>query len=327
MKVALLLTGYMRNWEKHLPNIKENIVDKYSADVYITSYSYSELFKGSGLINVDKDKLIKEYQPKNYIFRDKETLPEFDFKDNGLERNGREWSYRILKQWYTIYLALDLFDPEDYDVVIKCRSDFSTKNFNIKPDKDLVIPAWKYHPGPCEPNESYIDYFVHGNGTYMKKYFKTYEKLKELHDNDWGDISLGETIIKSYIDRYIGAEHVTYDYDMDWLMRDEIWASEKAELFPLEGLFAINAQADGISEFQNNNTKSLYQTDNENLWNSNQERLIRRFYYRMLDTDQPIDVGLTANQEKNTKEIESKQKKADLLIEKILYSHFFNSNH
>ena len=104
MKAALLLTGYMRNWEKHLPNIKENIVNKYSADVYITSYSYSELFKGSGLINVDKDKLIKEYQPKNYIFRDKETLPEFDFKDNGLERNGREWSYRILKQWYTCLL-------------------------------------------------------------------------------------------------------------------------------------------------------------------------------------------------------------------------------
>ena len=44
-------------------------------------------------------------------------------------------------------------------------------------------------------------------------------------------------------------------------------------------------------------------------------------------TDQPIGVGLTAKQEKNTKEIESKQKKADLLIEKMLYSHFFNSNH
>ena len=46
--------------------------------------------------------------------------------------NGREWSYRILKQWYCIYLGLSLFDPEDYDIVVKCRSDFSTKNFNIK---------------------------------------------------------------------------------------------------------------------------------------------------------------------------------------------------
>tara|TARA_Y100000004_G_C8829474_1_gene375502 strand:- start:62 stop:766 length:705 start_codon:yes stop_codon:yes gene_type:complete len=234
MKVALLITGYMRNWEKHFPNIKENIIDKYSADVYITSYNYSELYKGSDIIQVDTNEVIKKYQPKNYLFRDKETLPEFKFKDNGLECHGREWSYRILKQWYTIYLALDLFDPEDYDVVIKCRSDFSTKNFNIKSDKNLVIPAWRYHPGPCEPSESYIDYFVHGNGVYTKKYFKLYEKMKELHDNDWGDISFGEVLIKSYIDRYIGAEHITYDYDMDWSMRDESWASEKGKIFPIK---------------------------------------------------------------------------------------------
>lgn len=234
MKVALVITGYMRNWEKHFPNIKENIISKYSADVYITSYNYSELYKGSGIIQVDTNEVVKKYQPKNYLFRDKETLPEFKFKDNGLERHGREWSYRILKQWYNIYLALDLFDPEDYDVVIKCRSDFSTKNFNIKSNKDIVIPAWRYHPGPCEPSESYIDYFVYGNGIYIKKYFKLYEKMKELHDNDWGDISFGEILIKSYIDRYIGAEHITYDRDMDWLMRDESWASEKGKIFPIK---------------------------------------------------------------------------------------------
>ena len=94
------MTGYMRNWEKHLPNIKSNIIDKYSADVYITSYNYSELYMGSGVVDVDTDSLIREYQPKNYLFRDKETLPEFEFKSDGLEMNGREWSYRILKQWY-----------------------------------------------------------------------------------------------------------------------------------------------------------------------------------------------------------------------------------
>jgi len=231
MKTALLITGYMRNWEKHLPNIKSNIIEKYNADVYISSYSYSELYKGSGIIKIDTKKIIEEYNPKNYIFRDKETLPEFKFKDNGLEINGREWSYRILKQWYCIYLGLRLFDPMEYDVVIKCRSDFSTKDFDIKPDKDLVIPAWKVHPGPCEPEDSYIDYFAHGNGYWMKKYFKLYTRIKEMHDNDWGDVSLGETLIKSYIDRYIGSEHITLDYDMDWMMRDEPWISEVQKIY------------------------------------------------------------------------------------------------
>lgn len=233
MKVALLLTGYMRNWEFHFPNINQNIIKKYSTDVYISSYSYSELYKGDEIINVEVDKILEVYKPKSYIFRDKETLPNFIFKENGLEISGREWSYRILKQWYCAYLGLRIFNPMDYDIVIKCRNDFSVKNFNIKANKDLVIPAWKVHPGPCEPENSYIDHFAYGNGYWMKKYLKLYERIKEMHDNDWGDVSLGETLIKSYIDRYIGSEHITLDYDIDWMIRNEIWASEYRKLYEI----------------------------------------------------------------------------------------------
>lgn len=233
MKIALLLTGYMRNWENHYPNIYENIIQKYNTDVYISSYDYSELYKGAEIIKVNTDKIIKNYKPKNYLFRKKETLPEFKFKNNGLEFNGREWSYRILKQWYCIYLGLSLFDPENYDIVIKCRSDFSTKNFNIDYKKNIVIPAWKVHPGPCEPEDSYIDYFAYGKGTWMKKYFSLYEKAQELHDNDWGDVSLGETLIKSYLDRYVGNENISFDYDMDWMLRNEMWASECRKLYEI----------------------------------------------------------------------------------------------
>lgn len=231
MKVALILTGYMRNWEEHYPNTKKNIIEKYSADVFISSYTYSELYMSSGTINIDTNKLIDLYKPENYIFREKETLPEFDFKLNGLEINGRDWSYRILRQWYCIYLGLRLFNPMDYDIVIKCRSDFSTKNFNIKQNKDLVIPAWKVHPGPCEPGDSYVDYFAYGNGYWMKKYMKLYEHIKEMHDNDWCDVSLGETLIKSYLDRYIGKEHISFDYEIDWMLRNEMWASEQRKLY------------------------------------------------------------------------------------------------
>jgi hypothetical protein len=231
MKIALLLTGYMRNWENHFQNIKSNIIDKYSTDVYISSYNYSELYMGSGIVRIDIDKIIKEYKPKNYLFRDKETLPEFKFKSNGLEINGREWSYRILRQWYSNYLGLRLFNPMEYDTIIKCRGDFSIKNFKLQPDKDLVLPAWKVHPGPCNPEDSYVDYFAHGNCYWMKKYLKLYTKTKEMHDNDWGDVSLGETLIKSYIDRYIGPEHITLDYDMDWMMRDEPWMSEVQKIY------------------------------------------------------------------------------------------------
>jgi hypothetical protein len=91
--------------------------------------------------------------------------------------------------------------------------------------------VWKVHPGPCNPEDSYVDYFAHGTGYWMEKYLKLYEKTKEMHDNDWGDVSLGETLIKSYIDRYIGSEHITLDYDMDWKMRDEPWMSEVQSIY------------------------------------------------------------------------------------------------
>jgi hypothetical protein len=58
VKVALLLTGYMRNWENHFQNIKTNIIDKYSTDVYISSYSYSELYMGSDIVQIDVDDII-----------------------------------------------------------------------------------------------------------------------------------------------------------------------------------------------------------------------------------------------------------------------------
>jgi hypothetical protein len=65
----------------------------------------------------------------------------------------------------------------------------------------------------------------------MKKYLKLYTKIKIMHDNDWGDVSIGETLIKSYIDRYIGSAHITLDYDMDWKMRDEPWMSNVQKIY------------------------------------------------------------------------------------------------
>ena len=67
----------------------------------------------------------------------------------------------------------------------------------------------------------------------MEKLMSLYEKIQEMHDNDWGDVSLGETLIKSYLDRYVGKENISFDYDMDWKLRNEIWASEYRKLYEI----------------------------------------------------------------------------------------------
>jgi hypothetical protein len=226
VKVALVLTGYMRNWKLHYPIIKENIIKKYNPDIYITSYSYSQEHWRSGLTPIDIDEVKKYYNPKNYIFRDKETCPPFHFKLLGRECVSREWSERQLRGWYTNYLSTRLFDFNDYDVIL------GVKNLNIDPTKKLVIPAWKVHPACCEPDESYIDYFAYGNSKYMRKYFLLFQYMQEMHMKDLCDISLGETLIYDYIKQYIGNKNVTLDYEIDWLLREAVmWATEHRDYY------------------------------------------------------------------------------------------------
>jgi hypothetical protein len=232
MKVALVLTGFMRNWKNNIDSVFSNIILPYCPDVYISSYSYSKMYWNSDPISVDLNEVIKTYDPKNYIFREKETCPKFNFKSNRKECIGREYSIRQLYGWYTNYLALNLFDFDNYDIIIKLRTDISIKNFKIISTKPLVIPDWKYYPGPCSPRESYVDYIAYGNSKYMKEYFNLYYKIQEMHDKNIADISLGETLLKEYLDYYV-TKDVFLDKDTDWNIRGEMWASEKAVIFPL----------------------------------------------------------------------------------------------
>lgn len=231
MKVAFVLTGYMRKWEDHFTLNLQNIIERYNADVYISSYSYSQEHWRTGYENVDVEKVIDYYKPKNFLFRDAETCPLIKFKENGREKFGREWSERQLCGWYTNYLSLNLFDISEYDIIIKSRPDLSVLTFDIDPSKKLVIPAWKLHPGPCEPCESYADCFAYGNKTNMKKYFELYAMMQNMHTKDLTDISVGETLIYDYIGRYIGHQKVTLDYKMNWYFKQTEMSEEQKRDF------------------------------------------------------------------------------------------------
>jgi len=229
MKIALVLTGYMRNWKYNFPYIKKEIINPYLPDIFITSYTYSKFYWSSEREYVNTKEVIDTYKPKNFLFREEETCPEFNFKENKLEKIGRDYSIRQLYGWYTNYLSLKLFDPSVYDIIIKLRTDIALRNFHINFNSNLTIPAWKIHPGHCSPEESLIDYFAYGNSDCMKKYFELYTKMQEMYDKNTADISLGETLLKNYVDQYIGIENVNMDIETDWNLRGEIWETDKVK--------------------------------------------------------------------------------------------------
>jgi hypothetical protein len=232
MKVSLVLTGFMRNWEYNYPMVKEQILDQYNPDVYITSYTYSKNYWINNSEEVDVQKVIDTYNPKNYIFREIETCPEINFIDNGSESIGRNYSILQTYGWYTQKLALNLFNFDDYNIIIKLRTDIGLSNFKIIQSKPLVIPEWKYRPGPCKASQAYVDYFAYGNPKMMKGYFSLYDKLEEM--NRMGiDVSLGETLLKNYIDTYV-TDEVYKDTEVDWILRGDMWASQLGTIFPLQ---------------------------------------------------------------------------------------------
>lgn len=231
MKCALILTGYMRNWSNNFYSIEKEILNPYSPDIFISSYTYSKFFWNSNSEVIDFNLILKKYNPKKYIFRESETCPNIKFQDNGSETLGRDYSIRQLYGWYTHKLALKLLNFEEYDIVIKLRPDVAISGFKIDKKNDIIIPEWKYHPGPCEAKNSYVDYIAYGNSTAMKGYFQIFDKLEEMH-NSGIDISLGETLLKNYLDKYV-TNDVYKDDRIDWISYEsDKWASEKGKIFP-----------------------------------------------------------------------------------------------
>jgi hypothetical protein len=232
MKVALVFTGYMREWRSTYTKYRKFIIDRYNPDIFISSYTYSQNTLNEEFVDIDIEEVLHYYKPKEYLFRDTETCPDnFQYKKNNYGLLGKMWIERQRRGWYTNKLSLDLFDAEKYDIIIKARPENPVKNIILK-ENSLVIPAWKVHPGPCSPENSLFDRFAYGNSECMKKYLSLYDHMQEMYD-DGIDVSLGETLMYDYVKKYIDLKNLYLDKDIDWYLptSDPNWASEQQELY------------------------------------------------------------------------------------------------
>lgn len=240
MKVALILTGHMRDWEDFFPTIKKEILDKYNPDVYISSFNHDldsirEYESEEDRIIDDREndlnyfnpeKIISHYRPKKYIFRDDNYQLDFNFNNIVIERCPVEYSKRNILSWHTLYLSLDIIDLNEYDIIIRARPDVYVKNINLKTDKKLVFPDLCIDPGPCTISEGLFPYFAYGNAEYMRKYLSAYTKMQEMHSRGLTDISVREMSLMGYVKNYIGLENIFIDEEIEWKYKDTEWSSD-----------------------------------------------------------------------------------------------------
>lgn len=217
MKVAILISGYLRSFKTNLPKIKENILDKFSnVDVYIhitKNECKDDIYLNLSNLDEDINLINKEINPLSIICEENYFFSE-DKKINN-----------VFNLWFKYYKLNELkklneeSNGEKYDLVIKYRPDlnlFSPNIFDIDFSDDILyLPKESLVDKNKLTNihDNYIcDIFAFGNSCVMDKYFSIYERLSFLIEKN-GPIS--ETILFHHLnDQRVKIKQLDIDYNV-----------------------------------------------------------------------------------------------------------------
>lgn len=200
MRVALLISGYLRTFKTNLPNIQEKIIDKFkNVDVYIhvtknedTEDKYLNKRDGSG----DVSYINKALNPIALIHE-----PNILCSDNKTENS-------LINTWLKYYKLNQLKKENeakfgDYDLVIKYRPDLDLLSDDVF---EIPVGDFVYIPKDSKidknklskvDDEYLCDIFAYGTSKMMNDYFSIYEKLESL-SKEHGYIS--ETLLYRYLE-------------------------------------------------------------------------------------------------------------------------------
>jgi uridine kinase len=216
MKVALLISGYLRTFKLNIPLIKSKILDQFdSVDVYIhITKNESKDDRYFNLTNEIEDitYINNILNPTTLIFEDNMDISD-DKKKND-----------VSNLWIKYYKLNELKKINEsiggkYDLVIKYRPDLNLISDNIftgNVNKDIVyIPKDSVIDKSKLTNvdDKYIcDIFAYGNSNIMNDYFDIYQNIGKIGKKN-GYIS--ETLLYNHlIDNNIKYELVDIEYNV-----------------------------------------------------------------------------------------------------------------
>ena len=166
MKIALLYSGYLRTWERCLPNHRETFGD-FEKDITSFFYTYEHPGECVGLLRFVKNP---------HSFHDN---PFGDHKFN-TRKAPENTAFQTLNQWHSNFVGFALV-PKGFDIYVRNRCDLQ---FNSKVDfskydcsgMNIYIPQGMDFGGVN-------DQFAFGNYEVMKIYYSVYLNCYDL----WND--------------------------------------------------------------------------------------------------------------------------------------------
>lgn len=236
MKVAIVLTGHCRDFDKTQSFFEENLFKKYNADVYFNTWDVNQqsvnTFGKFNLPNrpVDKNLLISKLQPylKKYNFESweeyqKNRFPAISFLDRENDvfktneravYHGTYYVERIRDQWWMVKKAWSLIEnPFEYDIIMRIRFDMLIEHLDIKKAKFVVPKSIIEHH---KIGTHWSDYFAYGEPDAMYKYFHMFNSIENMYLDYNIDISHAEQMHEYYMKEYGNKIESFIDWDIKY---------------------------------------------------------------------------------------------------------------
>jgi len=130
MKIALLISGYLRSFKNNIELLKENLLNSNDVDIYIHITNSNESKYINNCISIDEISFL--LKPKCIIVTDN-----ICFKNKYNDLYNQNWKFYILNK-----KRLEIEELEDikYDIILKFRPDVLLQEKLIfKIEKDIIL--------------------------------------------------------------------------------------------------------------------------------------------------------------------------------------------
>lgn len=212
-KVAILFTGFIRNWFETCDSFLENVVefnkDKYDIDIFGVTLDETNRYSGNRnyfeqIKESEFDNLKNKYNMANFEVLENKFLDSYFVKEKNylfhLIHDYTGLMYKlggVVKQAYIYQKGLDLIEShnKNYDLVIKTRFDISYKS----PCKIPNIIDNEVRMLTMHSNQKFVDAVLVGSYDTMKICLNSYSKLEDIDFMLKNKITFFEDLIRENV--------------------------------------------------------------------------------------------------------------------------------
>ena len=210
MKIALLISGYLRGFETNIEYIKQHIIQGNQCDVYIhiTNDDNNDKYLNKP---ISFDVIKNELKPKVVIFSNNITFTHDPKLNNLLNQNYK--IYWLNEERKRIMLLENIC----YDIIVKIRPDIYIRerlDYFIEPNNIYIPGDSKIDINKLKnPNDKYIcDIIAYGDNETMNVYFDFYLSIEKL-------VHIYGYVNETLLYHYLSTNNVHYELkDIDYIV-------------------------------------------------------------------------------------------------------------